>query len=156
MIENVTILDRQLRDAAIPIHGVSENGESFVVDFMDEATEAQRTQAAAIVAAFNPLTAETAHVRTLAKTLLDDPDFRQMLIRAVVLEMLGYSNVQREYEATIRTKHNDLLAWLNDQGTRLINRGLLPGFALPAAPAQATGAQAKAAIKGRLDAGEGD
>lgn len=52
----VQILGEQLHAAGIPIVGVSDNGDgTFRVDFATEATQQQRDDAAAIVAAFDPV-----------------------------------------------------------------------------------------------------
>lgn len=50
MIVNVLKLDAELKAAGIPIHGVSSSGR---IDYKDEATQAQRDQGAAILAAHN-------------------------------------------------------------------------------------------------------
>ena len=55
MSVNVGKLDRELRAAGIPIDGVGVNPDgSARVDFRAEATQAQRDQAATIVAAHDP------------------------------------------------------------------------------------------------------
>lgn len=49
----ISVLDARLRDAGIPIHGVTDNGDgTYRVDF-DGATAQQQSDAAAIVAAFD-------------------------------------------------------------------------------------------------------
>lgn len=50
--ERLATLSRALADAGVPIHGVAD-GDPPTVRFRDEATVAQRTQAAEIVAAFD-------------------------------------------------------------------------------------------------------
>lgn len=52
----VAILDYQLRAVGIPIEGVADNGDgTYRVDFLPSATPQQQTDAAAIVAAFDPI-----------------------------------------------------------------------------------------------------
>lgn len=55
----VSILDRKMREAGIPIDGVAEENGNYRVDFKPEATQEQHNQAAVIVAAFDPVEAAT-------------------------------------------------------------------------------------------------
>lgn len=53
-MEVIAVLDKKIRDAGIPIHGVTDNGDgTYRVDFKEEATAQQRSDAAAIVAGFD-------------------------------------------------------------------------------------------------------
>jgi len=57
----IIVLDTQIRDAGVPIDGVSDRGDgTYRVDFRPEATPAQRSQAAAIAAAFDPVAEQVA------------------------------------------------------------------------------------------------
>ena len=86
-----------------------------------------------------------AQARAQAQTKLDDAkDDVLLLIRAVVLELLGYANAHR-------AQHNALLTWLGGQA-QLTQRAQLTGMQTP----QATPAQARTAIKNRIQAGEAD
>lgn len=51
----VSFLDKQLRAASIPIDGIAKQNGDYRIDFRPEATAEQRIQAAAIVAAFDPV-----------------------------------------------------------------------------------------------------
>ena len=69
---NVAKLDAELKSAGIPIDGCSSNGR---VDFRPEATEAQRLQAEAIVAAHNPADTRQQRFAKLGVTELFVADF---------------------------------------------------------------------------------
>lgn len=62
MIVNAEKLDAELRAAGVPIHGCDSSGG---IQFRDEATQAQRDQAAALLAAHDP--APTLRQRLRAK-----------------------------------------------------------------------------------------
>ena len=67
-------LDEALRAAGIPILGVSPQGSTWRVDFAPEATQAQKDQAAVIVASYtdptpNTLLDKNAELRTSEKAL---------------------------------------------------------------------------------------
>ena len=84
-------------------------------------------------------------LRRIAKEALSNNRVESnALIRAVVLELLDYSNAQR-------AEHNTLLAWLGTQ-TTLTNLGQLTAMQLN----EATPVQARNAIKARLTNGEAD
>lgn len=52
----ITILHKKLVEAGLPVIGVSDNGDgTFRVDFAEGATQQQQDEAAAIVAAFDPV-----------------------------------------------------------------------------------------------------
>lgn len=52
----ISVLDERIRAAGIPIHGVSDNGDgTYRVDFAAGATAQQQSDAAVIVAAFDPV-----------------------------------------------------------------------------------------------------
>ncbi len=71
LITAVAILDQQLKAAGIPISGVSRQSGSFVVHFLPEATQQQQTQAAAIVAAFDPVAELAALESAIAAEKMD-------------------------------------------------------------------------------------
>lgn len=52
---NKTKLDKELKAAGIPIHGVGESEKVIRIDFKPEATQTQRDQAQAILAAHDPI-----------------------------------------------------------------------------------------------------
>lgn len=68
MTANAEKLDQELRAAGIPMEGCSSTGR---VDFKPEATEAQRLQAAAIVALHDPARTRVQLARDLAWGPLD-------------------------------------------------------------------------------------
>jgi hypothetical protein len=84
--------------------------------------------------------------RRLAQEALDRSGVElEVLIRAVVIELLGHINTQ------LAQKHNDLLVWLGTQ-TALVNRNQLTNFQAT----QPTPAQARTAIKNRVSTGQAD
>jgi hypothetical protein len=52
-MEAITILDKKLREAGIPINGVSGDKDNCRIDFTDEATKQQRALAITIVNEFD-------------------------------------------------------------------------------------------------------
>jgi len=52
MSYNISKLDHEIRQAGIPIEGVSSDGR---IDFLPSATQAQKDQAATILSAHNPV-----------------------------------------------------------------------------------------------------
>jgi len=82
---NATKLHDELVAAGIPIIGCNSNGE---VRFKDEATAAQRTQTATIVAAHDPSDTEDQKVAKLS--VLTTPKFQAA---QALVARFGYANV---------------------------------------------------------------
>ena len=93
-------LDEALRAAGIPIHGVQNNGGVFTVDYTDAATAQQRTDGAAIVAAFDASPEATAawqlaKRKAQAADAFTVDDVPGRLHRAVLSVMLSEINALR-------------------------------------------------------------
>ncbi len=82
-------LTEQIRDAGVPIDGLSGTGPGVRIDFRPEATPAQRTQAAGMVAAFNwaPRRPRALADVTAAVQALSTAD-RNLLLSALAAEFL--------------------------------------------------------------------
>lgn len=140
-ISPVTELDIYLKSLGIPIHGVRQSGGTYIVDY-NGATAQQITNGDAIAAgwASDPEAGEVKARRRLATLLLDRPEDLETLLRAIVLESLGYTNAKLTIMAdTLRAKNVITLAERNN---------FVNGLATPA--------QARTAIKNRIAAGEAD
>jgi hypothetical protein len=137
-----TELDMYLKSLGIPIAGVRRAGGVFVVDYLNIATQQQRDTGNAVAAGWDADTesGNTKLLRRLAQTLLDEQREMYLLLRAVVIESLGYTNDKLTIIAnTLQTKGVITLAERNNFVNNL-----------------ATPAQARTAIKNRINAGEAD
>lgn len=94
MITDVGLLDQKLKAAGIPIAGISKSNGVYQVEFLPEATQQQRDQAAAIVAAFDPneITAYENRLR-LAREGLRASDFAALKAELVAASTLAQIKV---------------------------------------------------------------
>lgn len=144
-------LDQAIRAAGIPIDGVSGVQGNIRIDFKPEATAQQRTDAQAIVAAFDwsagaQTTWDNLQARSRAKELLASAEAYEKLTRAVVLITLDEINNLRSWIASFKT---EVAA-----STNLANLQSRVA-ALPNMPAR-TITQLKTAIEAKIDAGTAD
>lgn len=109
MFEPLSTLHSSIRNAGIPIDGVSGSSAGVRIDYQASATPAQRTQAAAIVAAFDWSDAAQAtftaqQAKALAAAHLDAGATQlgastDRLIRALAMVMLAELNLLRAQAA---------------------------------------------------------
>lgn len=72
MAITATEIDELLREAGVPIHGVSvpsDDPSTWRVDFVEAATQAQRDQAAMLIASYTPPTPPVLLARVAAKRM---------------------------------------------------------------------------------------
>lgn len=97
MSVNVEKLDAELRAAGIPIDGCSSTGQ---IDYRPEATQAQRDQGAAILAAHDPATTEAQRLDALAVP-------RRLLVALAIRASSRWTNLSAARKTRVQAAIDD-------------------------------------------------
>lgn len=120
----VSILHNKLIQAGIPIDGIAKENGSYRIDFRPEATQNQRDQAIAIVAAFDPAEATAKEAEINNAPGIARNYFASHPV-AIAFVRLSPAEQEAQIDAMTNTQMKTLLKYLTIAVSMLVKRELL-------------------------------